>query len=294
MAYRDGEGNILAVCPFIGKVGKRFLHLDSLPDSPMAGLLVDTNLKSISEAIESLRKSVKFSPIHPVAAFHIKAHRQEIVRPMISLGFPYKSDYGLLLADLREVPLEHIWGNGFGKHDRQAVKYYDQRGSGFRFASSESDFADYLALEEGPTWNPHDRPDFLSRMRLNLGDRLKVAVVTIEGRMVAGLIAISDPGSSTVHLATMRYSPVRNIHSPVTYVNWKMIEWALDQGFRFVDFGVWLAAHSVDTTHFAYKLKRRFELSFIPRYEFNLRPSGMAYSVARSINRLVQRTEKEG
>jgi hypothetical protein len=293
LACRNDEGKIIAVCPFIYKAGTRSLHLDSLPDSPMAGPLVGGEAKTVSELIESLRKSVRFSPFHPVVAFHIKTHRQEIVQPMIALGFHYKTDYGLLITDLREKPPEHIWNNGFMKHDRQAVKYYDLRGAEFRFASSESDFAGYLGLEEGPTWNPHDRPEFFSRMRSNLGDRSNVAIVTLEGKVIAGLISISDPANSTVHLATMRYSLVRNIHSPVTYVNWKMTSWAVGQGFRYVDFGIWSTEHTVDPNHFAYKLKRRFELDFIPRYEFNVRPSGTAYSMARRINRLIRGTRED-
>jgi hypothetical protein len=296
LAYRNDEGRILAVCPFISQMGKRFLHLDSLPDSHMAGPLVSKEVKDIPVVIESLRKSVGFSPLHPVAGLHVKAHQQEIIQPMVSLGYPYKTDYGLLIADLQEKPAEHIWDNGFAKHDRQAVKYYDQRGAEFRFATSESDFADYGALEEGPTWNPHDRPEFFSRMRTNLGDKLGIAIVALDGKMMAGIITITDPAISMVHFATLRYSPIRNIHSPVTYVNWKVINWAVEKGYRYVDFGVWLASHSVDPTHFAYKLKGRFELSFTPRYEFNLRPSSRAYSIARSINRLlgIGKEEEDG
>lgn len=292
LACRNDEGKILAVCPFIYKAGTRSLHLDSLPDSHMAGPLVGAEVKNVSELIESLRKSVRFSPFHPVVAFHIKAHQQEIVQPMVALGFPYKIDYGLLIADLREKPPEHIWNNGFVKHDRQAVKYYDLQGAEFRFASSESDFAGYLGLEEGPTWNPHDRPEFFSRMRSNLGDRLRVAIVALDGKVIAGLISISDPANSTVHLATMRYTLVRNIHSPVTYINWKTISWAVGQGFRYVDFGVWGTEHTADPNHFSFKVKRRFELDFIPRYEFNVRPSGTAYSIARRINRMMMRTRE--
>jgi Acetyltransferase (GNAT) domain len=289
MVSRGADGRILAACPFVRTTGRRLRYLDSLPDSFMAGPVISREGTNASEILQSLPKSVKFTPFNIIAQVQIRAHQQEIVMPMIALGFKYKILYGLFIADLHAKPPEHIWSNGFLKHDRQAVKYYEQQGSAFRFAIHESDYAGYLALNEGATSHPYNQPDFFSKMRANLGDRLKVALVDFQGKVIAGLIVFCDPAASTIHLATMKYLTVKNIHSPVTYMNWEIVNWAAEQGFRFVDFGLWLAEHVSDPTELAYKMKNRFEVDFVPSYVFTMHPMGRAYTMARRFNRLTLR-----
>jgi len=291
MVCRDSEGGILAACPFVRIAGTRLRYLDSLPDSFMAGPVISRRESNTSGIVQSLLKSIKFSPFNTIAQVQIRAHQQEIVTPMISFGFKFKILYGLFIADLDAKPPEHIWSNGFLKHDRQAVKFYEQQGSAFRFASHESDYADYLALNEGPTFHPYNQPDFFSKMRSKLGDRFRVALVDFQGKVIAGLVIFCDPGMSTIHLATMRYLTVKNIHSPVTYMNWEIVKWAAEQGFRYVDFGLWLAEHVSDPSHFAYKMKSRFEVEFIPSYVFATHPFGRAYSIAKRLNRLMLRVQ---
>jgi hypothetical protein len=229
LVCREGNGTIRAVCPFFQTTGKRLRYLDSLPDSFMGGPIPKREESNPSEIIQSLVQSVRFNPFNTIAKVQIRAHRQEIVDSMIGLGFPYNTLYGLFIADLITRPPEHVWNNGFLKHDRQAVKYYGVAGSVFRLAESESDFAEYLGMKEGPTFHLYNQPNFFSKMRLSLGDNLKVGLVYFEEKVIAGVVLLSDPATSTVHLATMRYSTVKNIHSPVIYANWKVINWASEQ-----------------------------------------------------------------
>lgn len=302
LACRDEKDSILAVCPFFYQAGRHLLYLNSLPDSQMAGPIFSSRATNTSQIIASLQKSVKFSPSNPVVTMRIKVQQQQIIQPMIALGFQYRVRYGLFIVDLHEKPPEHIWSNGFQKHDRQAVKYYEQRGSEFGFARSERDYLDYLALERGPTADLNDRADFLSKVRLYMGDQLKVGRVTFEGNVIAGFSMLCDSVTSTVHLADClsfrhreKHSPMKNIHSSGTYINWKMINWAYEHGFRYVDLG----SYSVDASSnpanlsskhklYASKLKERFEVTFLPTYQFILPTSSITYSIARRISRVMR------
>jgi hypothetical protein len=290
LACRNSEGNVIAVCPFIYRSGRRLLYLDSLPDTPTAGPLVGHLAGDPSQVIASLPKSVKFSLFNPVVAMYIKAHQPQVIEPMIALGYRYATTHGLFILDLRSASPDHIWNNGFNKHDRQAVKYYDARAK-FEFAKSEND---YLALEK-PNWRHFKgrlfHADFISKMRTVLGDRIQVGLVTdSDDKALSGLLMLFDPPESPgpgLHLLAVRHSARRNIHSPVTFINWKVVNWANEHGYRYIDFGSFSKAPSIEPAHPFYKLKKRFEITYVPRYLFTLPTSSVSYSIARRIRRML-------
>lgn len=291
LAYRDPEGEILAVCPFVHEEGKRLRYLESFPDSVPGGPVIGAAVMNPSQAIAKLPRSVRFSLSNPIIAMLINTHRQPVIDSMVSLGFPQRlMRSGFFLLDLQGKTPEHIWTNGFEKHDRQAVKYYEQRAK-FEFTSSEDD---YLGLER-PNWNHFKgrifRSGFISKMRAWLGDRLKVALVTdASGTAVAGFLMLLDPpGSlnSSVHLLAIRHNAMRNIHSPVTFINWKAINWAHEHGFRYVDFGPYPIKNSMDPTHMFYKLREKYQITLAPTYQFTLPISNAYYSMAKGVGRIL-------
>ena len=293
LVCHDSKGNALAVCPFFYLPGKHLRYLDSLPDSHLAGPVIDGKAANPSQIMSSLRKSVRFSPFNPVVAMRIRAYREQEVQPLVGLGFPYSITHGLYLLDLSEKPPEHIWGNGFNKHDRQAVKYYEQNGTEFGFAQTEGDYAQYVKLHKGSTIfsrmrvHSPDRADFVSRMRHSVGDRLKVALAKMNGEVIAGVSILCEPENSAMHFAIVRYSRENNIHSRVTYLYWKAINWASEQGFRHLDFGAYSIPKGSNPTHPFFKLRERFESTIVPRYEFLLPTSNRVYSIARKISKVL-------
>jgi len=288
MVSRGSDGAIVAACPFVYSRGRRFLYLDILPDSFMGDPIVSENVGDAREVFASLAGSVRFSPRRPVLAIHIIAHKNTIIEPLKALGFANKEvKYGLLITDLGNSSLDQIWSQGLEKHDRQAIKYYESRGTLFRVTSDRNDYEEFFELSEGPDWNPHGKENLYSNA--NIQGSLRLAQVVLEGKTIAGLLFLVDPPISTVHLLTVRYSVIRNIHSPVTYVNWKMIGWANENGFRYIDFGPWLSDHVVDSAHLAHRMKNRFQATFVPRVKFTIQPSGISYAIARKINRGTRR-----
>lgn len=296
LACRDARGEILAVCPFFYRGGRHLLYLDSLPDSLMAGPIIGSRTANPTQIIASLRNAVRFSPFNPVVAMRIRVHQKPVIQSMLSLGFRHDAiTHGLLLLDLQEKTPEHIWNNGFQKHDRRAVKFFEQKSASFGIAKDESDYHDYLSLARGSLWHPNDSSEFLaarlSKMRLNLGDKLIVTLATFENEVIAGLPVLCDTANSTVHLGIVRFSSLRNIHEPmanVTYINWKVVNWAFEHGFRHVDFGSYSIAESSNVEHPFYKLRGRFELVSVPWYRFTLPTSRISLPVARRINRVLR------
>jgi hypothetical protein len=167
----------------------------------------------------------------------IRTHQSQIIERMVDLGFQYRRTQLFILDLLRTDPV-HVWNNGFLKHDRQAVKYFEHMNPTFAFARNEDDYTSYLSLDRGSHTERIESVQLLNRMRAHMGDRLLVALTILDGKVAAGVSILCNPPSSTLSLKMMLYDlPAKNIHSPVTYLNWKVINWARENGFRYVDFG---------------------------------------------------------
>jgi CelD/BcsL family acetyltransferase involved in cellulose biosynthesis len=289
LACRDAKGELLAVCPFFyQKAGRGLMYLLSLPLTAMAGPIIDDRVIEVPQILKSLPKAIRFSPFNPVVSMQVIAYQQPVINSLNVCGYPHHMEDGLFILDLHEKTPDYIWKNGFEKHDRQAIKYYEQNDSLFGFASNEHDYADYFALHEASVERGKEQPlistEFLAKMRLNMGDRLKVTLVRVQDKVVAGFSMICDPANSTVHLRIIGYSRTKNIHSPIIYIDWKIINWALENGFRYVDFG----STSPKPTNPVHKLKARFGGTFVPRYRFTLPISGIPYSFVTRVNRTVK------
>ena len=293
LVCNDGKGSLLAVCPFFYRRGcRRLLYLDCLPNSQVAGPVVGLQVPNVREIMKSLRSAVKFSVFNPVVSMKIRVQDSPVIQTLIDLGFRHEQARGQFILDLHDKSPQDIWDGLFKKHDRQAVKYYEGRGSSFGFARNEQDYADFLALHEESVARTKDRPlnspELLSSMRANLGKRLEIALVRLEDAVMAGFSMTCDSYLSTVYLSTLGYSRVKNIHSPIIYVNWKALNWASENGFRYVNFGTTVA----DPANPIYKMKQRFGGRFVPVYQFTLPISGLPYSLASSFNRAIRRVKK--
>jgi hypothetical protein len=289
LVCRDGKGTIIAACPFFYRKASRYLvYLESLQWSPIGGPVVSGQLGEIPEVIKSLQNSVKFSITNPVVSLQLRVHQQPMVQILTSMRFRYNASQGLFILNLASKTPQDIWKNGFQKHDRQAVKYYEERASSFTFARSDSDFTDYVALHQETMRRMGETPrslDYLSSMRLNFGEQFKIALVTFENRLIAGFAMICDAKSSTVYLGlNIGYSRTKNIHSPMIFMNWKVVNWASENGLGFVNFGV-ADSKSSDPVH---KIKQKFGPEFVPIYRFTIPTSNIPYKFARRIGRALR------
>ena len=289
MACRDPSGEMLAACPFFYNRRKYFLYLESLPSSLIGGPVVSESEIARNQIMDSLLKSVKFSPLNPVTAMSIRVHQKAIINSMAALGLKSPATHCLLVLDLQEKTPESIWNNGFQKHDRRAIKFFEKKGTEFRFAREEKDYLDFLSLPN-PNYKFYrdrlGRADVFSKMRLNLGDRLAVAIAFYEDKMIAGIPLLLDPSISMVHtIRGLRYSSL-NIHEPmanVTYCNWKVVNWAHEHGYRYVDFGSYPISGVLSPHNPFSKFRERFQLEVVPWHRFTVPTSKFAYALARRI-----------
>jgi len=293
LACRDQGGSMVAACPFFYKEGKHFMYLDSLPDSLMAGPVVGESEGDRPRIIDSMRKSVKSLTL---MAMRVRIHQKETIQMLESMKFRHDAvANGLLMLDLESSTPEFIWNSCFQRHDRRAVKTYEKEGAEFRFAEGESDYSDYLSLDSGTTWEGEGDMGLLasrlSRMRQFLGERFRLALVTLGGEVAVGLPLLLDDAISTIHTVKgIRYSSARNIHEPMansTFIDWKVANWAAEHGFRYVDFGSYPIGAATRPKHVFSDLRSRFGLSLVPWYRFTLPTSGI-FPVARQVSRLVR------
>jgi hypothetical protein len=290
LVCRDARGIILGACPFLcRKKGRGLRYLDSLPLSQIAGPLLVDEIAGTPEAINLLRKAVKFSILQPIIYMRLRTHDELIARNLMKLGCKSTQGDGLFILDLHQKTRDDIWNQGFEKHDRQAVKFYETAGSSFEFAQTEEDYLEYLALHEESVARADKPPlissSFLRAMRLNLGDRLKVALIRRDDRVIAGFSIISDPTNSIIHLAIIGYSRAKNIHSPVVYIDWKAVNWAASNGFRYVNFG----PTNSNPSNPIYRTKEKFGGRFVPRYDFELPTSAIMLPIARAVTGVFRR-----
>lgn len=287
LAYRGSEG-IVAVCPFFCRSGRHLRYLDSLPHSNTSGPVVGDHCDDPSRAMATLPRSVRFSLSNPVVAMRVRTHQGRVIGLLEGLRFEHRQTTELFLLDLSQSKPERIWNESFNKHDRQAVKHYEERAE-FRFVG---DPREYLALAR-PDWRYYDGAErgFIPKIMENLGDRASLALaVDATGTPLAGFLMLFDPQSEpdrTVHLLAVRYSTEDNIHSPVTYLNWMAVNWAREKGFHYVDFGSYPRTRSSNPSDPFCKLKLRFGIRPVPRCEFILPVSSVPYSIAKDIRRVV-------
>jgi CelD/BcsL family acetyltransferase involved in cellulose biosynthesis len=289
---RNGEGQIVAACPFSYRRTRRYLfYLESLHASPIGGPIVESKLVDPSEAIKMLQKSVKFTMRNPVVSLQLRVHQQPLVQTLAGMGYHDDHSQGLFVLDLESKSLVDIWSKGFEKHDRQAVKFYEGHGSTMTFASNEDDLLNYVSLHQETMRRVGELPKTMEhfiRMQSHLDERLKIALVTYDNKLIAGFTMICDAKSSTVYLGlNIGYSKMKNMHSPMIFINWRLVNWASENGFRFVNFGR-TDANSNDPIH---RIKQRFSSEFVPVHRFVL-PTSVSYSVVKSIDRIISRNRR--
>ena len=290
LIHRDIGGKIAAACPLVyRKTKQHFFYLESLHGSPIGGPIVDGRLVDVSESIRALQRSIRFSLVNPIISLQLRVHEDAMVQTLAGMGYEDDQKQSLFILDLESTTPEEIWNSGLEKHDRQAVKFYEGRSSNFFFANSKIDISDYLALQEETMRRGGDQPrsmDYFLGLQKHFGERFKISMATVENRPVAGFTMLCDVNKSTLHLGlSVGYSKAKNMHSPMVFMNWKLVNWASENGFRFVSFGR-TESKSTDPIH---RLKQRFSSKSVPIHRFTIPTSKVSYSIAKSISGIISR-----
>jgi hypothetical protein len=298
LACRDSKGNLAAVCPFfydklrVKIVPMTLLVLDSLPcieSGPhIAGPIINNQITNISQILESLPKSVKFSILNPVVSMILRVHRQTVVSCLVHSGFDYQVEAGDFILDLAEKPPEYIWNKVLPKDERKEIRYFERSSFSLDFARRESDYVDFFKLykesmyRQGYTSNSYE---FFKDLRSNLGEQFRVRLLTSENNLIAGFGMLCDTKNSEARHGYVGYLSNKSGRSFMPYIYWKIVNWASENGFRYVNFG----RTSPDPTDRIHRVKQKFGGEFVPEYKFVLPVNGKALSFARSVFRVFRR-----
>ncbi|MGA2682173.1 MAG: GNAT family N-acetyltransferase [Candidatus Bathyarchaeia archaeon] len=299
LACRDGKGNLDAVCPFfydkmrVKIVPRTLLVLDSLPcieSGPhIAGPIISRQITNMSQILESLPKSVKFSILNPVVSMVLRVHQQSIVNCLVHSGFNYRVEAGDFILDLSEKPPEYLWNKVLPKDERKEIRYFERCGFSLDSASRESDYADFFNLyQESMCRQGYDANSygFFKNLRSNLDEQFRVLLLTSENNVIAGFGMLCDTKNSEARHSYVGYSPNTSGRSFMPYVYWKIINWASQNGFKYVNFG----RTSPDPTDRIHRIKQKFGGEFVPEYKFVLPVNSKAISFARLVLRRFQRS----
>ena len=303
LVYRKPGGPILAACPqFRVRVGKYHQKLTGAHISgyfagareglePYYGMLPLPSLfggeVDLTEAARALQTYLKRFRFPPVSSLELMTSERRVIESFASLGFRTWKAYGYFLTDLSTTPSGKIWADTFGKHDRQAIKYFDGLGTSFYLSSAEEDFARFLKLHQETMFQRGYRPlteQFLALMRKHLGDRLQLALSVQSGQLIVGQLTALDRANQTVCIREIGYSKLRNIHSSVVHSWFKICEWAEKNDFRYIDFG---GARADE----AYRLKAKFGGEIIDKYVIVVPSASKVYPAVRGLLQAAKRTK---
>jgi hypothetical protein len=266
MSCRNNKGDLVAICPFFyGKVRRGFYFLDSLPEGHMTGPLISTEATNTKEILESLTRSVKFSIFDPIVSMMLRVHQPLIAGCLIDMGFTYEVS-GLFILDFLKKKPADVWEQVFGKDERNELRYYERGGSSLELARGESDYESFLAiLHDSQRHQGYGllTREFLSSLRSNFGENFRVASIIVKNERVASVGFFCDTSNSIVHWVYVGYSRTRNSRSSNFFAGWRVMNWAWENGFRYVDFG----PTSPDPTNPRHRVKKKYGGDWVERYE---------------------------
>lgn len=209
--------------------------LVSLPFSQLGGPLVD----NIDVWKALILKSKVFFKNLKCKSFTIKSNKLDDHKIIRKLGFIEKNNFinSSLLLKKNFNDLE----NNFSRNKKRKVKDCIDAGFTTRFADGLSDVKALYALElelrkrQGspiPSWNYFKSQwEFLFKKGL-----LKIIIAKFESKVVAGEIFFSF-NNCLMNIYSISNDKYKNL-SPITLIQWEEIRWAVENNYKYVDFGI--------------------------------------------------------
>jgi hypothetical protein len=288
---RDARGALKAVCPFfLLKSGRHLSALSSLPGAIGGGPLFGSDAEDIPPAMESLKRSIKFSILNPIGFLHMNVYDKRVVNSLLASSCAHKISWGLFILDLKTISFDHVWTGLFDNEDRRNIKYFDSLGCSLRLAETNKEYDEFLDLENASMQRRGHfqlSREFLGRFRSSFGEKFRLLeVISPDGGLVAAVTLLSNPDKTMVHWTHVGYSQDRSSKSAYSYAIWKLVNWASAQGFRYVDLGG-TRPDPMDPVH---RTKRKFGGDFFPIYIFTIPVDSRLLSVVRKVYASVKST----
>jgi lipid II:glycine glycyltransferase (peptidoglycan interpeptide bridge formation enzyme) len=275
---KDSLQNLQAGCAFVLTPYLRFFRrYNSLPYYGMQGggplFRKDGNKQNVCESLNNWLRTVSLSA--RVVGSRVVTTDEETRRFLEARGMLFQAKRGFMIADLEKTPPETIWEKVFSNREAQrtVIRRLEHMGLEMRVVADRSAFQDFEMLHRDSLvrLRAHIPPEsFYNDLWETLGPKyLQIGIVSLTGKTLCAFIFLPFARRRTVDLFLIGYDreTLRNLSMPL-FVIWSMIEWAGENGYRFVNLGG--TPNNPADKH--YRFKAQFGCSMIPCYDMQLIP----------------------
>jgi predicted N-acyltransferase len=263
-AFETG-GNLTGVCPlYYTRYHWLFRVLNTWPPfAELSGpILAGDESEHTEEAMNALLSWIPNSL--RLAGLHIRTTDKQIAEHLGHLGYKIHDGTGFFLVDLDKKPLDSIWRRAFKKDQRREIRYFDKRNMTSRVGSEENELhAFYKLYKESMLRHGYGIAplSFFVSVRNNFPESFKIFLIQTDEGAVATTLLL-DEEKKTIHLPFVGYEQPKSNRSLMLYCWWKVLTWAGENGYRFVNMG----NGSSRPTQKTYLFKKQFGGDFIIRY----------------------------
>lgn len=236
---RDINGAVVGVCPgFVLKYGPLKIYI-SMPNSDFGGPVIDKNYTQ-KTSLSLLRFIKRFCCDRGIAYSKFCFTGDKLGR---FFKFPrgyVDTSTGVMEIDLEATSSEFIWNKVFSQNRRWKIRRFERDGFQVQEARSRSDLRDFYNLyymnmkHIGASPYPYE---FMENMWSMLyPDNLRIWLVGKQKR-IGGIAVFKDRRRTYLVYAGINRKQVFSQYQVVTYLVWKEIEKAEEEGCRYVSLG---------------------------------------------------------
>lgn len=275
---RDSSRNVQAGCAFVLTPYHRlFRRYDSLPYFGLQGggplFRKDGNKQYVCDSLVNWLRTVSLSA--RVVGSRIVTTDEEARRLFEARGMTFQAKRGFMIADLEKAPPETIWEKVFSNRESQrtVIRRLERMGIEMRVVADRGALKEFERLHRDSLVRlkaPIPPESFYNDLWETLSPRyLQIGIVSLTGKTLCAFIFLPFAQRRSVDLFLIGYDreTLRNLSMPL-YVIWRMIEWARENGYRFVNLG--RTPNNPADKH--YRFKAQFGCSMIPCYDMQLVP----------------------
>lgn len=261
LTIKDSEGSLAGVCPLAISNWGLFNVYESLPYSDYGGPIVKKSC--VKAASISLWKFLERSSYED----NIPLTKMLFVDKEVSCFFKSPNTYvdkikGVVEIDLAVKPSIFIWNKIFRHDQRKRIRRFERDGFQVRKTCSKSDFLEFLSTYY-KNMEHINAPAFPVNFFKNIWNMLypeNFNILLVEkGKTVGGVAFFKYMKKIYLTYLGIDRETLSSRYRIAPYLFWKSIEWAEENGFRYVSLG----ATPSDPQNMYYSQKMMFGSSFL-------------------------------
>lgn len=245
LCIRDSSGQLVGVCPFfITKKLWPFTVLDSLPDSDLGGpLLKEEYKKDAAKAL--VNYLIELGASNGIAYTKMRLSDLEACEYLRTNDSNVDDNSGTMILDLDEKPLDIIWEKVFTKKggQRRLIRRFERDGFQIREAKCSEDLNNFYKLYCEHKYHlgasPYPFKYFEIIWSFLHPDNFNIILVEKDDECIGASAFFIYKEQRSIYLCYIGYNKglLSTRYNYSYYARWKEIEWAHENGFRYVSFG---------------------------------------------------------